>query len=547
MAQNIDLLGAQYSDVPAVTLPKVGGGTASFTDVTGTTAIAGDVAQGKYFFTANGTLTLGTNQGGSGDGSVWQDGNGYVHLSDEEGTNVDVDALTITSGGTYTAPTGHAYSPVTVASGSATPASSISGTGASVSAGTNTLTLSKTVSNTPQVSAGYVSSGTAGNSSVSLTASVNTRSSSDLTASGATVTAPAGYYASSASKSVASGTEGTPTASKGTVSNHSVTVTPSVTNTTGYITGSTINGTGVSVSASELVSGTKSITANGTGIDVTDYASVDVAVSGSSPTLITKSITQNGTYDAEDDNADGYSSVTVNVSGGGAIKKGVIRPDSTLVQSWTLDKMLVDDLEYSIPAYSTSAQTIASSGTLFNTNVSISFGDYVYYVVSYGLTVPKYSSNTLSAGRFGWASNISLYESYYYDKTLVKPLDASGNSGANLTSLSLNTTSSNTILYRTSSNWSITSGNYGTYLTFAQPTIASDYSTINIKSPALMMRGFNTYFNETWWNLVTDVRYQYSIELYRVPVSTVSVNGWGVSSLYQSILNDINNNNGTLT
>lgn len=34
-------------------------------------------------------------------------------------------------------------------------------------------------------------------------------------------------------------------------------------------------------------------------------------------TLITKSITANGTYDAEDDNVDGYSSVTVNVSGGG--------------------------------------------------------------------------------------------------------------------------------------------------------------------------------------------------------------------------------------
>lgn len=37
---------------------------------------------------------------------------------------------------------------------------------------------------------------------------------------------------------------------------------------------------------------------------------------GSASTLITKSVTQNGTYDAIDDNADGYSSVTVNVSGG---------------------------------------------------------------------------------------------------------------------------------------------------------------------------------------------------------------------------------------
>lgn len=32
MAQNITLLGASYSDVPAVTLPKTGGGTAKFVD-----------------------------------------------------------------------------------------------------------------------------------------------------------------------------------------------------------------------------------------------------------------------------------------------------------------------------------------------------------------------------------------------------------------------------------------------------------------------------------------------------------------------------------
>ena len=160
---------------------------------------------------------------------------------------------------------------------------------------------------------------------------------------------------------VAAGTAGTPTATKGAVNNHSISVTPSVTNTTGYITGSTKTGTPVSVSASELVSGTLNIT-NTSAANVTNYASAqvvdsnltagnikkDVSILGVVGTyegtggaaLVTetenaqggitqeisvvdvlhvgsKTITQNGTYDPADDNYDAYSSVTVNVSGGG--------------------------------------------------------------------------------------------------------------------------------------------------------------------------------------------------------------------------------------
>ena len=77
------------------------------------------------------------------------------------------------------------------------------------------------------------------------------------------------------------GTAGTPTATKGSVSNHSVSVTPSVTNTTGYITGGTKTGTAVTVSASELVSGSETKTANGT-YDVTNLAELVVDVQGGS-------------------------------------------------------------------------------------------------------------------------------------------------------------------------------------------------------------------------------------------------------------------------
>lgn len=115
---------------------------------------------------------------------------------------------------------------------------------------------------------------------VETTGTATARSSSDLTASGATVTVPAGIYSAQASKAVATGTAGTPTATKGTVSNHAVSVTPSVTNSEGYIAGGTKTGTAVSVTASELVSGSETKTANGT-YDVTNLASLVVNVSSS--------------------------------------------------------------------------------------------------------------------------------------------------------------------------------------------------------------------------------------------------------------------------
>lgn len=149
------------------------------------------------------------------------------------------------------------------------------------------------------VTAGSMLSGTTAlkNDGTDITGTIASKSSADLTASGATVTAPAGYYASAASKSVASGSAGTPTATKGTVTSHSVSVTPSVTNTTGYITGGTKTGTAVTVSASELVSGTKTISASGT-TDVTNYESVSVA-SGSAKTPAT-TITANPSISVDD-------------------------------------------------------------------------------------------------------------------------------------------------------------------------------------------------------------------------------------------------------
>lgn len=211
---------------------KVVYGSQTLIDLTtDTVASADDILLGKVGHLRDGTVVTGTASGGDPHGTIWQDGQGNVHLDDESG--------------------------IALQSKTATPSESQQ----VIEADEGYYALDKVT--VGAISSSYVGSGVA------------RRSSSDLTASGATVTVPAGYYASQASKAVASGTAGTPTATKGTVSNHAVTVTPSVTNTTGYITGETKTGTGVSVSASELVSGTYSVTSSGTK-DVTDYASISV-------------------------------------------------------------------------------------------------------------------------------------------------------------------------------------------------------------------------------------------------------------------------------
>ena len=172
MAQNVVIRSTTYQDVPSVEIPLAGGGgNAVFVDTSDAT------------LNDAGYLPLGV--------TAYSDGTKYTGTAAEN----DSSDLTV-SGATITAPAGYYSSSASasVASGSATPASSLSGTSASVSTGTNTLTLSKTISNTPQVTAGYISSGSAGNTAVTLTASVTTKGATTYTPGTSNQTIASGTY-----------------------------------------------------------------------------------------------------------------------------------------------------------------------------------------------------------------------------------------------------------------------------------------------------------------------------------------------------------------
>lgn len=65
--------------------------------------------------------------------------------------------------------------------------------------------------------------------------------------------------------------------------------------------------------------------------------------SGSAPVLISKNISENGTYNAQDDSADGYSSVTVGVSGGYVVMNTATWDTKTFMQKKAQGLTLIKD------------------------------------------------------------------------------------------------------------------------------------------------------------------------------------------------------------
>lgn len=172
MAQNVKIRDVVYQNVPSVEIPlSPGPGNAAFYDTSDAT-----LDSGAKMLSGNTAYANGTKYTGS--------------IATKTGSDLSA------SGDTVTVPAGYYASQATkaVSAGSATAPSTISASSASVSTGTNTIILSKTVSVTPSVTAGYVSSGTAGNSSVSLTASVTTKAAATITPGTSAQTIASGTY-----------------------------------------------------------------------------------------------------------------------------------------------------------------------------------------------------------------------------------------------------------------------------------------------------------------------------------------------------------------
>lgn len=260
MSDNLTVFGVNYTGVTGIKAKGTGNGTLTYIRPTGTKSISAngtgiDVAQYASVDVAvptGGTYQAKTNINPTTSSQTITPDSGYDALS-----SVQINAMPSGTAGTPTATKG--------------------------SVSNHAVSVTPSVTNTT----GYITGGTKTGTAVSVSASELVSGTLSITSSG---TKDVTNYASA---SVASG-GATASATKGTVSNHSVTVTPSVTRTAGYVTAGTANGTAVTVSASELVSGSETKTENGT-YDVTNLASLTVNVSGSGGTSMNVQVAQSTT------------------------------------------------------------------------------------------------------------------------------------------------------------------------------------------------------------------------------------------------------------
>ena len=334
---------------------------------------------------------------------------GYITGSTKNGTAVSVSASelvsgtkSITSNGTSIDVTNYAAVDVAVPTGS-----TINNQDKSVTPTTSEQEV------TFDAAQGYTGLGTVTVGAIQTEAKTNI----SPTTSSQTITPTSGKYLTSVQiNAMPSGTAGTPTASKGIVSNHSISVTPSVTNTTGYITGSTKTGTAVTVSASELVSGTKSITTNGTGIDVTNYASVDVSVSGGAPVIDSLSVTPSESEQTfNSSSVDGYKPVTVGAISSTYVGSGVTRNDSSdLTASGATVSVPAGYYEeaasksVSTMTLPTSASASATSGYTSKATISRSTSDqYINIPTGYNTAGGYYKISAVANGSATGPSSLS--------------------------------------------------------------------------------------------------------------------------------------------
>lgn len=216
-----------------------------------------------------------------------------------------------------------------------------------------------------------------------------------------------------------------------------------------------------------------------------------------------------------------------------------IRPDAELIQTYTYDKYINADEEVTIPAYTTTATSLKATENLSPT-ITLDYTNYNYYLAVRTLSIPEYSVTSKAAGRMEYH-----FTSYMYELAEI-PANSFITLVDNTTKITSRTIAASAYSMIRALYWSsgtaikTASTSYGVYQTVQAPSISS--AVMTVKSPVLYVRGSTTYFTKTYMNALTDIRYQYVINVYRAPKNNLNIDGWGLEHQALHILDCVNSN-----
>lgn len=231
------------------------------------------------------------------------------------------------------------------------------------------------------------------------------------------------------------------------------------------------------------------------------------------------------------------------------LKNDILRPDATKVQTWKYDKYIVADEGITLPTtYSTTDTTLLASSTLDTLNVDLDA--YTYLLILRTLTIPEYNTDTLGAGRedYHFSSQFSEAVSMNTTNRFISYADPSYNFDWRINTYSAYTYFARLNYWSDADNINSNSTySYGARVVFHSQVLNGNNGTITVNSPDLKLCGHSSFLAQTYYEALTDIRYQWVLELYKAPIHNVDTDGWLLRENTIHISNDILNHNWTLT
>ena len=176
-----------------------------------------------------------------------------------------------------------------------------------------------------------------------------------------------------------------------------------------------------------------------------------------------------------------------------------------------------------IPAYQTTTVTLKATEEI--EEVTADAANYKYFLTFRTLVIPIYNTNEIARGRYEWSSMVGEYEFVFTPMAELHPLvdgeytiatnSASVQGGVSYRSLYF-TSSTGISIYATTA--------YGIWTTAVSPTYA--VGKIKVNSPNFTMRAQANIFDQLYYEALTDIRFQYVYELWRVPIGSLQYDGW---------------------